>query len=327
MSKPIKWGIIGCGDVTEKKSGPAFNKIEGSSLVAVMRRNSAKAQDYAARHKVPKWYDQADLLVNDKEVDAVYIATPPDSHLHYTEMVAKAGKPVYVEKPMALSFQECQAMIDACKAHKVPLFTAYYRRSLDYFNKVKELLEQNLLGKIHLVRVNLVMPARQEDLSKDTLPWRVKPEISGGGYFMDMASHQLDILDYFFGPVKKVKGNSANLQHLYPAEDFVSALFQFDQDIQGAGSWMFGAHKLNQVDEMIIYGEKGRFIFSAFEGTPIQVITENASHEYNISMPDHIQQPHIQSIIHELNGQGTCPSNGNSAARTNWVVDQIYSNS
>ena len=106
-TKEIAWGIIGVGDVCEIKSGPAFNSIEGSKLVAVMRRNAALAQDYAQRHSVPKWYDDADALINDPEINAIYIATPPDTHQFYTLKAAKAHKIVYVEKPMARNYKEC----------------------------------------------------------------------------------------------------------------------------------------------------------------------------------------------------------------------------
>src|SRR5438067_2386074 len=117
----VRWGIIGCGDVTEVKSGPAFQKIENSELIAVMRRTGALAKDYAERHNVPKWYEEADALINDPDVDAVYIATPPKFHKEYTIKAAKAGKPVYVEKPMARNVAECQEMISACETAGVPL--------------------------------------------------------------------------------------------------------------------------------------------------------------------------------------------------------------
>ena len=107
----VNWGIIGCGNVTEKKSGPAFNKIEGSRLVAVMRRDASKAEDYARRHGVPKFYSDATLLINDPDVNAVYIATPPDTHAKYAIETMRAGKPAYVEKPMARTIAECEEMI------------------------------------------------------------------------------------------------------------------------------------------------------------------------------------------------------------------------
>ena len=197
----IRWGIIGCGDVTEVKSGPAFYKIEGSELVAVMRRDGDKARDYAQRHQVPRWYDQADALIADAEVDAVYIATPPDSHAEYTIQVARAGKPVYVEKPMARNHAECQAMIAACQQAQVPLFVAYYRRTLPAFCKVKALVDEGAIGPVRYVSIELCQPAGE---NPDDLPWRVVPEISGGGYFFDLASHQLDYLDHLLGPISAV---------------------------------------------------------------------------------------------------------------------------
>src|SRR5688500_4072884 len=103
----IRWGIIGCGDVTEVKSGPGFQKARGSALVAVMRRDRAKAEDFARRHGVPRAYTDAEALIADPDVDAVYIATPPSSHRALALQVAAARKPCLVEKPMAMTHDEC----------------------------------------------------------------------------------------------------------------------------------------------------------------------------------------------------------------------------
>lgn len=178
----IHWGIIGCGDVTEVKSGPAFNKIAGSRIMAVMRRDGEKARDYAQRHGVPRWYDDAAALVNDPEINAIYIATPPGSHAAYTFMAASAGMPVYVEKPMALNYNECKQMIDICSTANVPLFVAYYRRCLPNFLKIKALLDSGAIGGIRFVNIQLYFPPIP--ISNDILPWQVDPAISGGGLFM-----------------------------------------------------------------------------------------------------------------------------------------------
>ncbi|MBT4498578.1 MAG: Gfo/Idh/MocA family oxidoreductase, partial [Gemmatimonadetes bacterium] len=235
--KSIRWGIIGCGDVTEVKSGPALQKIEDSELVAVMRRDAAKAEDYARRHDVPRWYADADQLIADPEVDAVYIATPPDSHADYTVRVARAGKPVYVEKPMARSYTECEQMIEACETADVPLFVAYYRRRLSGFLKVEELVKSGAIGEIRFVAASLLQPAHES--SSDPLPWRVLPDIAGAGYFFDLGSHLLDYLDYLLGPIADVHGQAANQAGLYPAEDAVCAHFTFESGILGSGIWCF----------------------------------------------------------------------------------------
>jgi predicted dehydrogenase len=144
----INWGIIGCGNVTEVKSGPAFNKVKGSRLAAVMRRDAALAEDYARRHKVPKFYTNAMDLINDAEVNAIYVATPPGSHAEYGIAAIRAGKPVYIEKPMALNYKECLQINRASEKHDVPVFVAYYRRTLPGFLKVKNILEKGTIGKV-----------------------------------------------------------------------------------------------------------------------------------------------------------------------------------
>jgi predicted dehydrogenase len=319
--KTIRWGIIGCGDVTEVKSGPGFQKAKNSKLAAVMRRDGRKAADYAKRHCVAKWYKDAEKLIHDPQIDAVYIATPPDTHKYYTLLVADAKKVVYVEKPMARTYSECQEMIDVCQKSGIPLFTAYYRRSLPLFVKIKQLLETNQIGHIRFVNVILYQSPLPGDFDRHNPPWRVMPEIAGGGYFVDLASHTLDILDFLLGPISKAVGMAVNQAGLYPAEDIVSAIFSFKRGIIGTGIWCFCAS--NKVDTIEIVGDHGSITFSIFLNQPVELNVRGNTISYNFERPQHIQQPHIQSIIDELNGTGKCPSDGISAARTSWVIDSI----
>ena len=130
MEKVIKWGFIGCGEVTKYKSGPAFQKVEGSEVVAVMSRNLQKAEQYARERHIAHWYDDAQELIDDPEVNAVYIATPPSSHPSYAIMSMMAGKPVYIEKPLASSYDDCARINRVSRETGVPCFVAYYRRYL-----------------------------------------------------------------------------------------------------------------------------------------------------------------------------------------------------
>ena len=212
--KKTNWGIIGVGNVTEVKSGPAFYKSEHSNLVAVMRRNAEKAADYAKRHNVSKWYSNASELINDPEVDAVYIATPPDSHANYAIEVMRTGKPVYVEKPMAKNYAECKEMLKVSEETGMHIWVAYYRRTLPAFLKAKELIETGAIGKPLMVNIKLYKQAEEKNQTKDEMHWHVFPEISGAGHFFDLASHQFDYLDFIFGEVKSVKGNAKNIAGL-----------------------------------------------------------------------------------------------------------------
>jgi len=318
----ISWGIIGCGNVTEVKSGPAFQKAEGSKLQAVMRRNGDLAKDYAKRHNVPVWYSDADKLIHDPEVNAVYIATPPDSHAELSIRAMQAGKPAYVEKPMALNYTECVSMIEASEKYGVPLFVAYYCRALPGFLKVKELVEQGVIGEIRTVNIQLYKSAGEGEKGS-MKPWRVKPEVAGGGHFVDLASHQLDYLDYLLGPASKVHSIVLNQGNYYEAEDLVSASFLFGENVVVTGSWCFTVPPGMERDQIEIIGSKGSINFSSFEFTPVQLTTEKGTVQFPFPRPDHVQLNLIQLMVNELNGTGVSPSTGISGSRTTHIMDQV----
>jgi 1,5-anhydro-D-fructose reductase (1,5-anhydro-D-mannitol-forming) len=314
----VRWGIIGCGDVTEVKSGPAFTKARGSALVAVMRRNGDLARDYARRHGVPRWYDDAEALVRDPDVDAVYVATPPNAHCEYVQLAARYRKPVYVEKPMAMHHGECEAMIEACRSAGVPLFTAYYRRALSRFEQVRALVQGGMIGMPRAVSITLYRP---HAVNGDELPWRLDPAVAGGGLFVDLASHTLDLLDHILGPITSVTGAAANQGGFYAAEDVVTASLSFASGARGTGLWCFTADRA--CDRVDIVGDAGRVSFSTFDEAPVLLEHEHRSETFSVAHPPHVQQPLIQTIVDQLQGHGTCPSTGDSGARTTRVMDAL----
>jgi len=321
----IKWGMIGCGNVTEKKSGaPAINKVPHSQLVAVMARKIEKAEDYAKRHGVARWYDDVDKLIADAEVNAVYIATPPDVHLEYAAKVIKAGKAVYIEKPMARNFDECAEINRLGREAGVPVFVAYYRRTLPYFITLKNLVEQKVIGDIRCVNINLHWQPYDEEIGEHPQPrWRVFPEISGGGHFHDLASHQFDILEYIFGPIKYAKGIARNQAGMYKADDITVANFEFENGIVGNGSWCYSINKEQRIDQGQFIGSKGKITFSFFESSKITAETAEGTQEYDVPYPPHVQQPLLETIVKELRGEGKCPSTGETGARANWIMDEV----
>lgn len=321
--REIKWGFIGCGEVTEKKSGPAFNKVEGSSIVAVMSRSKEKAESYAKRHGVERWYTDALQLINDPEVNAVYIATPPSSHATYAIMAMKAGKPVYVEKPLASSYIDCQRVNRISEQTGIPCFVAYYRRYLPYFQRVKELVNSGAIGRVINVQIRFAVPPRDLDYNSTNLPWRVQRDIAGGGYFYDLAPHQLDLLQDIFGPIVRAKGYNANMGGLYQTEDSVCASFQFANGLPGSGSWCFVAHESARTDRIELIGEKGQICFSVFTYEPIALHTTQGRQEINIENPEHVQMPLIESVVRHLQGNSICNADCISATSVNWVMDRI----
>ena len=298
----IKWGIIGCGDVTELKSGPAFNKINNSELVAVMRRDATKAKDYAARHKVPKWYSNADELINDPDVNAIYIATPPASHLEYAIASIKAGKPVYVEKPMCLNAEEALQMSAFAKEKNVKLVVAHYRREQPFFKMIKQLIDKKKIGDIRFARIEFL----RKPLSAKAL-WRVDPKISGGGLFHDLAPHQLDLMYYFFGPIKEMHGFGTNQAGLYDADDMATGNVLFDSGVAFNGTWCFSVDEHQQKDLCEIVGSAGKIRFSVFESYELS-ITNGENEEILLFDPiQHVQQPMIEKVVEYFLDQSINP--------------------
>ena len=319
----INWGIIGCGNVTELKSGPAFNKVEHSRLVAVMRRNASLAEDYAKRHHVPRFYTNADELINDSEVNAVYVATPPDTHALYAIKAMKAGKPVYVEKPMARNYAECQEMIRVSEETGMPLYVAYYRRSLAAFLKVKTIINDGTIGTVLTVNIRLHKAKGERDQNPENHSWHLLPEIAGAGYFYDLGSHQLDYMDFLLGPITKVNGMASNIAGLYPVEDTVSAIFTFESGVVGTGSWCFVVEKQSEEDIIEITGTKGKITFPCFEKGNVELITEKDKTTYSFENHENISFYLIKQVVGAFRGENECVSTMYSAARTNYIMEQI----
>ena len=322
--KQINWGFIGCGEVTEKKSGPAFNEVEGSQVVAVMSRSENKARSYAERHHIRKWYTDAQELIDDPDVNAIYIATPPSSHATFAIMAMRAGKPVYIEKPLAASYNDCIRINRISEQTGVPCFVAYYRRYLPYFQKVKEIIENGTIGKVINVQLRFSVPPRDLDYKNEKeLPWRLQPDIAGGGYFYDLAPHQIDLLQNIFGVITRAHGYPANRAHLYKAEDTVSACFFFENGVTGSGSWCFVGHESAKEDRIEVIGDKGSLSFSVFTYEPIVLITSEGKQSITVPNPSYVQLPIIKHVIEHLQGIGHCECTSISATPVNWVLDRI----
>ena len=319
----VRFGIVGCGDVTEIKSGPAFQELPGAALRMVMRRDGAKAEDYARRHGVPHWTDDARALIFGPEVDAVYVATPPESHEAYVRMAAEAGKPVYVEKPMGTTLVECERMIGACRRADVPLFVAYYRRALPRFERARELVTSGAIGTPRAVRLTLAGPFGPAAGDEVRSGWRFDPEVGGGGLFMDLGSHAFDLLDHWFGPVAGVDAHAVSVLPGSRVEDEVTTRFTFESGLHGTGVWSFSGS--NDLDELLVLGSHGRLSLPVFADGPIVWTGEDGEQRSEtIDHPAHVQQPLIRQMVDELRGVGgPCVSTGVSAARTQGVLDAV----
>ncbi|GGG73149.1 oxidoreductase [Parapedobacter pyrenivorans] len=319
--KEIKWGIIGVGDVTEVKSGPAFQKVEHSQLVAVMRRDAAKARDYAERHRVPTWYSDAQQLIDDPRVNAIYVATPPDTHAYYAAAALKAGKPVYLEKPMTLGRLQAKELLHTQQACSGKLTVAHYRREQPYFKKVKELIDEHI-GTPRVVNLRFYQqPLSAETLQSPGMLWRLNPEQSGGGLFHDLAPHQIDLMRHFFGNVVWSKGIAHNQAKLYAAADAVSGQILFENDVLFSGQWAFNVAENRDVCEII--GSAGRISFSVFTYQPIELVNEHGVQHFDFEPLPHVQQPMIEAVVSYFRGLGPNPCSAQEGYEVMTILDNF----
>lgn len=303
----ITWGIIGCGDVTEKKSGPAFNKVDNSQLVAVMRRDANKAADYARRHQVPTWYSNAADLLDDPLLNAIYIATPPSSHLEYALSALRKGKAVYVEKPVALNTDEATLLLETVKQTGGKLVVAHYRRQLPMFLKVKEILDTGQIGDVRTVQMRLWQSRSPEVVTKQAPNWRTDPTISGGGYFFDLAPHQLDLILYFFGKPLSYEGFSQVQDKDSEVADQTTGTILFENQVVFNGSWCFNVSREDQVDRCEILGSRGSLFFSVFGDTVILKMNGDEK-KFQFIHPENIQYPMISSTVAFFRNEGPNPA-------------------
>jgi predicted dehydrogenase len=256
-------------------------------------------------------------LIGDPGVDAIYIATPPSSHCELALEAARAGKPCLVEKPMALNAAECERMVTAFRAARCPLFVAYYRRALPRTQLVRQLINDDAIGTVTSVQIELLTPLAS---AERTQTWRFDPSVAGGGLFFDMGSHCVDLVDYLAGPIAEVNAVALNTGGAYAVEDLVAASFRAGTSAAGTGLWNFNAGR--HWDRLTIAGTRGSVSLSLFTEADIVLTTADGERQFESRNPPHVHQPLIQTIVDELRGRGRCESTGDSGLRAAQVMDR-----
>jgi predicted dehydrogenase len=277
----IGWGIIGCGDVADRKAGPAFNDIPGSRLVVVMRRDADAAAAFAAKHGAVVSTTSANDVIDHPDVDIVYVATPPGNHLEYALAVAAGGKACLVEKPAGRSLEELREMRTAFQSAGLPLYVSYYRRHLPRFLKVKEIVDSGELGEISTLTYLMSKPAKSK-------AWKLDVANSGGGHFYDLSGHMLDLFESWFGPLNLAGGAVRNVLPEHVAEDTVSISFSTDSGIVGSAHWNFAAS--HSRDELVIEGTRGRHPWAHRHERHVNEQTGETAVQREIPDPDQSEQ-------------------------------------
>ena len=316
----IRWGMIGAGDVAEVKSGPAFNKVENSTLVALVRRNAARARDYADRHNVPDWYTDAGEMLKRDDINAVYIATPPSTHRDYALASLQAGKDVYLEKPMALNAAESREILDTANRLGRKLCLAHYRRELPAFRKVKALIDAGVIGAIQYAKIEIIQPEDSGIITKTEENWRTNAAISGGGLFHDIGPHQIDLMMHYFGPPRDFCGFST--EKTPGVADIVSGQIEFQNGTIFQGIWNFAAPKAEARDQCTVLGSKGKIEFS-FYRERVSLDAEGKNETFEFANPENIQLPLIDKVVGYFRGEGKNPCTGQDGLKVMQIIDRF----
>lgn len=264
MKETIRWGVIGCGDVVETKNGPALYLADHSELVGIWNRTVSKAAEWTAKHGHGRAFDTLDELLADPTIDIVYVATTPNCHKEHAIAVARAHKHCYLEKPIALSWDDAEEIRTAFEESGTRCFAAHYRRGMPRYRELKRLLDEGTIGKVRGVQVIRTQRQTAEELlPEDQKPWRVRPEVSGGSHFYEGDAHMLDLIDFLAGPLTDFKLEVTNETHCYPAEDAVSLSGITDERVMVSGTWCYATYKA--IDRFLIYGDAGSVEFSYYD--------------------------------------------------------------
>lgn len=262
--KPIRWGIIGCGNVVETKNGVPTYTADHSELAGIWNRTAEKAQAWVEAQGHGKVYETMEELLADPSIDIVYVATTPNCHKEQAIAVAQANKHCYLEKPIALSWEDAQAIKQAFDESGTRCYVAHYRRGMPRYKELKRLLNEGAIG---IVRgVQLIRTQRltaEECLPEDQKPWRVRPEVSGGSHFYEGDAHMLDLVDYLVGSLATFNLSATNRTGFYEAEDAVSLSAITESGVLVSGMWCYATYKA--IDRFLVFGDRGSIEFPYYD--------------------------------------------------------------
>jgi predicted dehydrogenase len=318
----LKWGLIGYGDLADKRVAAALREAYGSTLTGVWGRDAGKTQEFASRHEIENAHASLDELLQ-SDVNAIYVCTPPDSHAEYSLAALEAGKHILVEKPMASSADECKAMIAKAAEKNLTLGIAYYRRAYPKMQQIKKLIDEGVLGTP--TWVNIAAHSWFDPASDDPKHWRVEKNKSGGaGALADIGVHRLDLLDYWLGESKVLFSDLQHLVQDYEVEDGASAVLQLKNGapVHCYFSW----NSKTWVDRFEIVGSEGKIIAEPLDGPSLVVIRGRDREELQIEAPTNAHLPYVEDFVRAVNDKSTPLCDGEAGLRTNQLLETIVAN-
>jgi predicted dehydrogenase len=316
----LRWGLIGCGDISKKRVAPALNSLDQSELIAVARANHSLAKSFAKEFSAKRWYKNWQDILSDEEIDAVYLATPVYLHAEQTIAAAEAGKHVLCEKPMALNANDCKRMIETCKTHNVKLGVAYYRHFYPVIKGAKEIILSGEIGEPTIVDIQ----AFEWFDRKPGEPryWLLQKELSGGGPMMDFGCHRIEVLHYLFGGVKEMQAQLFNLHFKREVEDTAYVSLLFENHTQAIIRVTHAAYQAR--DTLDIYGTKGTIHIPVLNKETMIVITEKGERTENYPPHQNVHQPLIEDFTNAVLENRNPVVDGLIGREVTLILDDIY---
>lgn len=262
----IKWGLVGLGDIANKRVAPAIINQKDSCLCAAVSPIKNELDVFLPKHRIEKGFLSIDEMLNEADIDAVYIATPPFLHCELALKALQAKKHVLVEKPMAMNNDECERLIRMTEKQGVKLGVAYYRRFFPKVAEVKRIISDGTIGRVIGARIvfhSWYCP------QKDLKSWRVDKNMAGGGPLWDMGCHKLDLLIELLGMPKSVSALMSTQTHYYEVEDSCSALLELENGGQCIASFNWNARTWS--DEFVILGTDGKITMNPCDSDGVDI--------------------------------------------------------
>ncbi len=279
--RKVRWGVIGAGGIADRRTLPGLMLAGNAELAAVMDVNMELAEKLREKYKAKKAYDHIDKLLEDEEVDAVYIATPVIYHKDQAIRAAKAGKHILIEKPVALTSGEGEEVLEVCGKEGVIAAVGLMMRYHAYHQKMKEIVQSGRLGSVVSCRAQLT--CWYPDIHGS---WRQSKSQSGGGALMDMGVHCIDLIQYITGAkAKKVAAITGTKTFGYEVEDSASLIFEMDNGANAYVDTNFNIPDAAAKCRLEIYGTRGSMLaegtISQVEGGKLDVVLSDDGLAYD----------------------------------------------
>jgi predicted dehydrogenase len=321
--KRVKWGLVGCGDISRKRVAPALLQLENSHLIGISRAHVDRLAEFALEFSVQRTFRDWRKLIDDSEIDAVYVATPVNLHAPITISAADAGKHVLCEKPMAISTSECDEMIAACRRNSVQLGIAYYRHFYPVLKRIRELIQSGEIGQPVIVQMNAF--EFYNPSPDDPRYWFLKKEYAGGGPMFDFGCHRIQVLVDLLGPIKETRSSLKRLVFEREVEDTATAILEF---ASGTQATITVTHAANEAqDTLDIYGTEGSIRVENLNGGTIQIITDSSRREEAHPPHSNLHEPLIDDFATAILEERSPAVGGEQGREVNRILSEIYGDS